>query len=130
MLFVRSVTIRIYFSRVLIFIFDLKKKEIIGEKQNAREKRMFWVKVWITSPIFFRRLEIGTSFFHSLQSIFHSIREHSSIRISITFIFLIFFLPPPHSFLSFFFFLSIIRTIKGDSIYPKFLSWTLLKSSK
>lgn len=41
MLFVRSVTIRIYFSRVLIFIFDLKKKEMIGEKQNAREKRMF-----------------------------------------------------------------------------------------
>lgn len=128
MLFVRSVTIRIYFSRVLIFIFDLKKKEMIGEKQNAREKRMFWVKVWITSPIFFRRLEIGTSFFHSLQSIFHSIREHSSIRISITFIFLIFFLPP-HFYPSFFF-LSIIRTIKGDSIYPKFLSWTLLKSSK
>lgn len=125
MLFVRSVTPYLFFSSIDFYIWFKKERNDIGEKQNAREKRMFWVKVWITSPIFFRRLEIGTSFFHSLQSIFHSIREHSFVRISITFIFLIFFF---HSYLFFFFFsLRIIRTIKEDSIYSKIPFLSVIK---
>lgn len=120
MLFGRSVYL--FFSSIDFYIWFKKRKERYRGK-NKIEKRMFWVKVWITSPIFFRRLEIGTSFFHSLRSIFHSIREHSSIRISITFIFLIFlffffFFCLTHFYPSFTF-LRIIWTIKGDKHLSK-----------
>lgn len=104
------------------FLCDLKRKEQQKRESKmviAREKGMFWVKVWVTSSIFFRRAGI-TQVFQPLQSIFHWIRELPRIQISIFFfsIYLFFFVC----------FFRIVRTIEGGQ-YLTFRFWAPLKSS-